>query len=104
MAELARQHDIRVVLCSVLPAKDYPWRLGLDPLHKIPELNAMIKAYAEKSDIAYADYYAAMQDGNGGMKVPEHTTADDLVHPNKAGYTVMERVLKPVIDKLLKDN
>ena len=104
MAELARQHNIKVILCSVLPAKDYPWRPGLDPLHKIPQLNAMIKAYAEKSDIAYVDYYAAMQDGNGGMKVPEHTTANDLVHPNKAGYTVMESVVKPVIDRVLNKN
>ena len=31
-----------------------------------------------------------MDNGKGGLKVPEHTAADDLVHPNKAGYAVME--------------
>jgi len=34
-----------------------------------------------------------MDDGNGGLKVPEHTTKNDLVHPNKEGYKVMERVI-----------
>lgn len=104
MAELAHQHGIKVILCSVLPAKDYPWQPGLDPLHKIPKLNAMIRSYAAEHDFTYADYYEAMQDGNGGMKVPEHTSADDLVHPNKAGYEAMERVIKPLIDQVLENN
>ena len=102
MAELAKANNIEPILCSVLPAKDYPWHPGLNPLENIPKLNGMIKAYTSKNNIAYADYYEAMQDGQGGMKVPEHTTANDLVHPNKAGYTVMEWVIKPIIDKVLK--
>ena len=39
-----------------------------------------------------------MNDGNGGLKVPEHTTEDDLVHPNKDGYKVMESVILPLLD------
>nr|MBP6774873.1 acylhydrolase [Gemmatimonadaceae bacterium] len=31
MAELARANGIRVVLCSVLPVYDYPWKPGLIP-------------------------------------------------------------------------
>ena len=34
-----------------------------------------------------------MNDGDGGIKVPEHTSADDLVHPNSEGYKVMEDVI-----------
>ena len=34
-----------------------------------------------------------MDDGIGGLKVPQHTTEDDLVHPNKDGYKVMEKVV-----------
>ena len=34
-----------------------------------------------------------MSDENGGLKVPEYTSADDLVHPNKAGYNVMEKII-----------
>jgi len=103
MAELAKQNGIIPVLCSVLPAKDFAWRANKNPLTNIPKLNALIKAYAMANDIAYVDYYAAMDDGNGGLKVPEHTTAEDMVHPNEAGFAVMERVLKPIIDKALKN-
>ena len=102
MAEIAQANNIQPILCSVLPAKDFPWRPGLDPLEKIPKLNGMIKAYATQHKLLFADYYSAMQDGQGGMKVPEYTTADDLVHPNKVGYTVMEAVIKPIIEMALK--
>lgn len=103
MAELARQNGIIPILCSVLPAKDYAWRAGKDPLTNIPKLNALIKAYAKTNQIAYVDYYATMNDGHGGLKVPEHTTAEDMIHPNEAGFAVMESVLKPIIDKALKN-
>lgn len=101
MADLAIQNGITPILCSVLPAKDYPWKPGMDPLNKIPKLNAMIKAYALANDIPFVDYFAAMEDGKGGMKVPEHTTENDLVHPNKAGYLVMEGVVKEVIERTI---
>jgi lysophospholipase L1-like esterase len=39
MAELARANGIKVILCSVLPAFDYPWRPGFNPDQKIPALN-----------------------------------------------------------------
>jgi len=101
MADLANQHDIKVILCSVLPAKDYPWKPGMNPLKKIPQLNEMIKGYALANGHVYADFYAAMEDGKGGMKVPEHTSENDLVHPNKVGYLVMEELIKAKIDALL---
>jgi len=51
MAELANENGIRVILCSVLPAYDYPWKRGMKPNIKIPKLNAMIKAYCDKMDL-----------------------------------------------------
>ncbi|MGB4850290.1 MAG: GDSL-type esterase/lipase family protein, partial [Saprospiraceae bacterium] len=60
MAELAKENNIRVVLCSVLPAFDFPWRPGLEPAEKIVKLNAMIKAYCMKERIVYVDYYSNM--------------------------------------------
>ncbi|MBT5168325.1 MAG: acylhydrolase [Opitutales bacterium] len=104
MAELAQQNGIIPILCSVLPAKDFPWRADKNPLIHVPKLNALIKAYAAANHIAYVDYYSAMEDGDGGMKVPEHTAATDLVHPNEAGFSVMESILKPIIDKALRHN
>ena len=102
MAELAKQNGIDVVLCSVLPAKDYPWRAGKEPLVNIPKVNALIKAYADSRKIPFIDFYAAMQDGHGGMKVPQYTAETDLVHPNETGYAAMESLLKPVLNRLLK--
>src|SRR5437868_3754121 len=40
MADLATANHIRVVLCSVLPAYDFPWHPGLEPAPKVVALNA----------------------------------------------------------------
>ena len=50
MADMANANKIKVILCSVLPASDYPWKKGMEPNIKIPKLNKMIKAYCEKKD------------------------------------------------------
>lgn len=101
MTELAEQNNIKVVLCAVLPAIDFPWNTGLEPVNKIIKLNKIIKAYAAQNDIPYVDYHTAMKDDKNGLKVPEYTTADDLVHPNEAGYIVMEKLVQPAIDQAL---
>jgi hypothetical protein len=43
MVEIAKANNIKVVLCSVLPAYDYPWKPGLQPAEKIVDLNKWIK-------------------------------------------------------------
>ena len=53
----------------------------------------MLIDYCYKNNIKYVDYYSKMNDGEGGLKVPEYTSKDDLVHPNKQGYSVMESVI-----------
>ena len=45
MAELAKANNIKVILCSVLPAYDFPWRTGLEPAEKVLTLNRMIKKF-----------------------------------------------------------
>lgn len=99
MAEIATANNIRVVLCSVLPAYDYPWRPGKEPNIKIPKLNAMIKAYSEKRGFTYLDYFSAMADDKNAM-IAEYTT--DGVHCTSKGYDVMESLVKPAIEKALK--
>jgi len=90
MAELARAHGIRVVLCSVLPAYDFWWRKDLQPAPKIIALNQQIKAYADQQRLVYLDYHAAMADARQGLPA---ALAPDGVHPNLAGYRVMEPLL-----------
>ena len=101
MAEIANANDIQVIISSILPAIDYPWKPGLDPASKIIIINKALKAFSEENNFIYLDYYAAMADDKGGLKVPEYTTANDLVHPNKKGYLVMEKLAEIAIKKAL---
>ena len=94
MADLARANGIKVVLASVLPASDFPWRRGLEPGPKIVELNRWIREYAAKSGFVYLDYYSALVDDKLGMK-PEYSK--DGVHPTPAGYAVMAPLAEKAI-------
>lgn len=98
MSELAKANKIKVVLCSVLPAFDYPWKPGLEPAEKIIRLNKMIKTYADSHEIIYLDYFSSMVDERNGMK-KEYT--QDGVHPTLAGYEVMEPLVEKAIQKAL---
>jgi len=98
MSELARANDIKVILCSVLPAYDYPWSPGNKPDEKIPALNKMIKDYADKNGFIYLDYFSAMVDERNGLK-GEYTY--DGVHPDEAGYKVMEPLVEKAIAEAL---
>ena len=101
MAELARANGIKPILGSVLPATEFSWHRGLEPAEKIIALNKMIKAYADKNHITYVDYWSAMANDKKGLKV--ELAQDGLVHPNLAGYKVMEPIVKKAIDETLKN-
>jgi acyl-CoA thioesterase-1 len=98
MVEIAESSHIRVVLASVLPALDYPWRPGLQPAPRIVALNEWIRAYARRRKLVYADYYSVLVDSRGGFK---SELADDGVHPNRAGYAVMEPVARQAVRQAL---
>ena len=93
MAEIAKANNIKVYICSTLPAIDFPWSPGLEPGPKVIKLNSILKNYCDQNNITYVDYFTSMADDKGGLKVPEYTTADDLVHPNLAGYKLMEKII-----------
>lgn len=99
MTEIALANNIRVVLSSVLPAYDFPWRPGMEPAPKVIELNKWIKAYAAEKKVVYLDYFSAMVDERNGMKKIYH---NDEVHPNKLGYSVMEPLVEQAIKTALK--
>jgi len=86
MAEMAMANQIKVVLCSVLPAFDFPWHPGMMPAPKVIAINEWIKAYAAEKGYAYVDYYAAMKDERGGLPA---TLSRDGVHPLPAGFAIM---------------
>ena len=99
MAELAKANGIRVVLSSVLPVYDYPWKPGLQPAPKIIALNQWMKDYAREHGAVYLDYHSAMADSRGGMR---SELSPDGVHPNEAGYRVMAPLAERAIEKALR--
>ena len=94
MCELAKENNIEVILCSILPAFDYPWRKEMQPAEKIEALNTMILQYATANDIAYVNYYSAMADEQKGLK---SIYSNDGVHPNKDGYLIMKSIIESTI-------
>ena len=99
MVELARANGIRPVLCSVLPAYDYPWRPGLQPAQKIVALNAWMKSYAAQHGLVYVDYWTPMADERQGLR---SDLTMDGVHPNEAGYRVMAPLAERGIEEALR--
>lgn len=100
MAQLAKANGIKVILSSVLPVYEYPWRKEVkDVPNKIHALNHMIKEYAVANKFAYIDYFSLMCDEREGLKA---NYGNDGVHPNAEGYAVMEAAAKKVVDKVAK--
>jgi lysophospholipase L1-like esterase len=96
MSEIAMANGIRVVLSSILPVYDYPWRPGLTPAPKIIAVNAWMKAYAARVGAVYLDYHSVMADERQGLP---KSLSNDGVHPTEAGYKVMA----PLADAAIAD-
>ena len=101
MAELAQAHGIRVVMCSILPAFDFPWKPGREPAAKVAAVNNWMKAYAAEHGHVYVDYYSAMADERGGLP---KTLSYDGVHPTAAGYAAMQPLVDAGVAKALGGN
>ncbi len=100
MAQLARANGIEPVICSVLPAAEYPWRKEITQVPgKVRALNAMLKEWARCSNVTYVDYFSAMADERDGLPA---SLASDGIHPTSAGYYMMEGIIKPVLDEILQ--
>jgi lysophospholipase L1-like esterase len=99
MTEIAQANHIRVVLCSVLPVFDYPWKPGIAPAQRIVALNSWIKGYAARVGATYVDFHSAMADERQGMKAD---LARDGVHPTEAGYKVMAPLVERGIAAALR--
>jgi len=98
MAELAHANHIKVVLCSITPAFDFPWKPGREPSAKVIALNSWIKTYAAEHGHVYVDFYSAMVDQRGGLPA---SLSKDGVHPTPAGYAIMNPLVEAGIAKAL---
>jgi lysophospholipase L1-like esterase len=98
MIDLAKANGIRVIVASITPAADYPWRKGLVPGPKIRVLNNWLQGYCVTRSVTYLDYYTALVGEDGGMK---EGTSFDGVHPNAKGYAIMAPLAQAAIDRTL---
>lgn len=99
MTEIAQANGIRVVLASITPAFDYPWKRGLEPAEKVVEINSWMKKYCLTSGCVYADYFTPMADEKHGMK---EGLSVDGIHPTAEGYKTMSPIAEEAIDAALK--
>ena len=99
MVEMAQANGIRVVLSSVLPVSDYPWKPGLEPGPKIVALNAWMREYAAARHETYLDYHSAMVNEKLGLNAD---LAADGVHPTAKGYGMMATLAEAAIARALR--
>ncbi len=90
MVELSIVHGIHPLVCSVLPANNFPWRPEILPREKVIKLNELLLALTEKHQATYVDYYTSTVDTEGGLK---SDLGYDTVHPNDKGYQVLEPII-----------
>lgn len=98
MSELAKANNIKVILCSVLPANRFNWNPKILPANRGIALNKMIQSYAKTNKIIYVDYYSHMVDDENGL---QKRFGEDGVHPNKEGYLLMKSIVNEAIEELL---
>ena len=99
MTDIALANNVKVILCSVLPAYDYPWSPNKNPNIKIPKLNSKIKKYAIETGVHYLDYFKALDNGNNGIN---KEFSYDGVHLTLEGYKVLEPLVENALKKVKK--
>ena len=106
ITELARAHNIKALLCSILPVSDYHKtenpRFEMSKTHdpqRIREINQWMQGYCKAGNCTYVDYFEAMVDSAGMM---QSDLADDGLHPNAKGYRIMAPVAQKAIDSCLR--
>ncbi len=103
MADLAREHGIRMVFASVLPVHNYTQdakeSFALRPRERILALNEWLKDYCAKHRLVYLDYFSVLVDKQGMLK---RELADDGLHPTDAGYRIMASLAEKAIQRAQK--
>jgi lysophospholipase L1-like esterase len=102
MAEMADDAGIKVVICTVTPCNDSYSRLS-DPKTKgahIITLNGMLQEYAASKNFSWCDYWSSLV-AEDGLALDAKYWLYDHLHPNPDAYSLMEGIVKPIIDSQL---
>ncbi len=105
MVELARAHNIKPALASLLPVSDY--HKDVDPRNEMTKvrppatilaINRWMDAYCKSEGLVYVDYYTPLIDAAGQLQVD---ASDDGLHPNAKGYRIMSPVVLEAIGRAI---
>ncbi|HET8883486.1 MAG TPA: GDSL-type esterase/lipase family protein [Solimonas sp.] len=91
MIVLARAHGLRVIVGSITPAREFPWRRSDDPRSRIAAINAWLATLAAERGCVFADYHGALAAADGALRAD---CTDDGVHPTAAGYARMRPIAR----------
>ena len=96
MLDLARVNGIAVILGSLPPFATLAWNPALgDVSARVAALNDGLRDLATRHHLVFADYFAALTDGEGRMRAD---FTRDGFHPTGRGYAAMQ----PVLDEALR--
>jgi lysophospholipase L1-like esterase len=94
MTEIATANGVHLIFGSIPPAREFPWRPGLDARTPIAALNEWLEGHARRVHAVYANYFSALTNGEGGMRPG---LAYDGVHPTAAGYATMRPIAEAAL-------
>jgi acyl-CoA thioesterase I len=100
ITELATQHGIKVIFCTLLPVSDYSANRQTvrRPPADILKLNEWLRSYATNEKLGLADYFPATVDDHGMLR---EGYSEDGLHPNAKGYALMAPVAEAAVEKAL---
>lgn len=101
MSDMARAHNIKVILASLTPVCDIQGRPPMTPgrpPESILALNRWIRDFAAKQGYVFLDYFSATVDDKGFFR-PDIT--DDGLHPTAKGYEIMNPLAEKAIAQAL---
>jgi len=87
----AQAANQKVIICSVMPV--YPFHKIRNPL--VIKINNRLKALCKEYGLIFIDYHSAVTDSEKMTLRLE--LADDGLHPNALGYSIMAQKLKETI-------
>lgn len=97
MAAIAQAHHIAVIIAMVPPAARFFWRPEVEPIAAIADINARLSALCYAQGYPSIDYFSVLTDGRGGLR---GDLSEDGVHPNAAGYALMEARLNDLLARM----
>ena len=90
MTRIAESNNIRVILCTILPAARYRWRPEIEPVAPIRNMNRRIARFAKCNKRGFIDFYTPLAAADGSLPTQY---SKDGVHPNSDCYTIMEPLI-----------